>query len=172
MTSLLWASMSPGSSPRGSSIQLYNGYKAVPVSLCPALGNHKTTARGEELELSMYWMQVVICNRAGFTLKLWAEAPLLSNLPDSFNDLEFLHWSDRLPKHDSRTKDDKDSKAQIKQGEQSFVSVKMENVIVVYFNYTTEAWTFTAKDGCLSRLLDTALSVLNKEFIRNKSWKK
>lgn len=105
--------------------------------------------------------------------KLWAEAPLLGNLPDSFNDLEFLHWSDRLPKHDSRAKDDKDSiKAQLKQGEQRFVSVKMENVIVVYFNYTTEAWTFTAKDGCLSGLLATALSVLNKEFIRNKSWKK
>lgn len=48
----------------------------------------------------------------------------------------------------------------------------MENVIVVYFNYTTEAWRFTAKDGCLSRLRDTELSVLNREFIQSKSWKK
>lgn len=41
--------------------------------LCPAFGNHTTAARGEEPQLSMQRMPVVICRR----LRL----PLLGHLP-------------------------------------------------------------------------------------------
>lgn len=52
------------------SITMADRHKAVPILFCPVFGNHKTAARGEEFELCVYQVQVVLCNRAGFTLKL------------------------------------------------------------------------------------------------------